>query len=143
MQAAAQQLAFERAGLLKQQMAFAKEWRQKWLGTTGPVEQFNLFLALPVTRRKARKLFLFSHGALVEGPVVAERKLEQDAFAWLAAAARDELAATLAAKEPVQRMEQTWLVAHLLNNKEADSALIVRVLDPDAKAVTASTDAVR
>ena len=127
MQAAARQLAFERANVLKQQLAFAREWQQKWLPVVRPAEDFNLLLAVAVTRRKARKLFLFSRGALVEGPTVPDRKLVADTRAWLEPVLRDHLPAALAAADPTQRMEQTWLVAHLLQNKEAATTLTLRL----------------
>ncbi len=126
-QAAAQQ-HYELAGQLKQQLDFARMWRERWSPTVHQSEHLNLLLIVPATRRKAWKLFLFRQGHLTDGPLLSDRKLAQQTPAWLSEQLKqppDEL-------DNIVRMEQTWLVAHFLQHKEARVA-IVEVL-PDAEA---------
>ncbi|HUU94613.1 MAG TPA: hypothetical protein VM487_02660 [Phycisphaerae bacterium] len=121
MQAAAAERQYERAGLLKRQLAFAEKWRRDRAPRIRPDEQFNDLLAIPVTRRRAHKLFLFRRGHLIDGPVLLDRKLASQAPSWLEEALTrkpESLDATI-------RMEQTWLVAHFLYHQEARSAIRV------------------
>jgi DNA polymerase-3 subunit epsilon len=150
MRAAAAELAFERAGLLKQQLAFARKWQSDWTPRVRPLERLNFLLCVAATRRKAWKLFLLREGVLSDGPVLPDRKLAAGAVTWLRACLAPETAETPPAEaaspappdqpaapaEPAVttahgagddtvRMEQTWLVAHLLQHREADTAIIV------------------
>lgn len=120
MQAAAREQSFELAGQIKQQLAFARRWQSQWAADVRPATQFNCLLGLPVTRRKAWKLFLFRQGHLDEGPVLPERRLGADAVAWLGG----QLAQVLAALDGTVRMEQTWLLSQLLTSRAMDTALL-------------------
>jgi DNA polymerase-3 subunit epsilon len=124
-QAAARQ-CYELAGQLKQQLDFAGTWRRRWSSTVRRAEHLNLLLALPATRRKAWKLFLFRQGHLTDGPLLSDRKLPTETPPWLA----EQLKQPPSQLDPVVRMEQTWLLAHLLQHKEARTALIEDL--PDA-----------
>jgi len=121
MSRAADEQAYELAGQLKQQLRFAESWKARWATNVHPTGQLNYLLALPVTRRRAWKLFLFRLGHLVDGPVVADRRVGPDSVAWL----REELARATGTDPAVVRMEQTWLFCHLLFNRE--SAGVMRV----------------
>jgi DNA polymerase-3 subunit epsilon len=121
MKAAAGEQQFELAAQIKQQIAFACYWFDKWAATIRPAEQLNYLLAVPVTRRAAWKLFLFRQGALDEGPVLSERQLPTVACEWL----QEHLTAPLAMPEAGVCMEQTWLLAHFLPSKEGDASIIV------------------
>jgi len=82
---------------------------------------------VPATRRKAWKPFLFRRGHLTDGPLLPDRKLAAQTPTWLAEALRqppDQL-------DDVVRMEQTWLVAHFLQHKEARAAIIEWLPDMD------------
>ncbi|MBN2446113.1 MAG: hypothetical protein JXO22_05285 [Phycisphaerae bacterium] len=125
MRGLAGELAFERAGILKAQLEFARQWRSKWLHRVRPLEQFNFLLALPVTRRKAWKLFLLRAGAMDDGPTIPQRKLVQQTPEWL----RERLAVSPPVTDKIERMEQTWLVSHLLENREARGAIIIELHD--------------
>lgn len=111
---------FEEAGKIKQQLSFAEKWRQQWFPVIRPAAEMNDLLAVPVTRRRAWKLFLFRQGCLRDGPVVAERKLPPATCAWL----RQELARVPEPLDARARMEQTWLVAHFRSSREGDASLI-------------------
>lgn len=122
MRAAAHEQRFEAAALLKQQIAFATRWKSDW-PLAGPLARLDRAIALPVTRRKAWKLFGFRGGALVDGPVVADRKAEAGIAAWYAEfrnAAPPELDGEI-------RTEQTWLLCHLLFGREAAAAIAIPV----------------
>ncbi|MEW6250591.1 MAG: hypothetical protein AB1716_08075 [Planctomycetota bacterium] len=128
MQAAAAALNFERAGQLKQQRRFAERWRSEWAPRLRPAAELNYLLALPATRRKAWKVLLFRMGALIDGPVMPDRRLCAELPKWLAtelAGLRAQQGAAGVETSAVVRMEQTWLVAHLLFSREAESSIIV------------------
>lgn len=128
MRAAAEQ-RYEHAGQIKQQIAFAQMWQKQWGVARQPVmllDDWNFFLAVPVTRRKAWKLFLFWRGDLRDGPVLKEKDLPAKAAAWLREQPVQEFSAAAPHRVPdAVRMEQTWLAAHFLCHKEAETALIV------------------
>jgi DNA polymerase-3 subunit epsilon len=121
-QAAAEQ-RYELAALLKQQLAFARMWQQRWSPILQPAHELNFLLAVPATRRKAWKLFLFRQGHLTDGPLLPDRKLVEQTPTWLA----EQLQQPLDEVDDVVRMEQTWLVAHFLQHKEARSAIVVHL----------------
>lgn len=131
MRAAAAAQHFERAALLKQQVAAARHWQQHWAGRIRPAEQLRCVLAVPVARRKAWRLMLFRCGELREGPLVPERKLMPEAQRWLTDALQMPLDPTLTGDE---RMEQTWLLAHLLNGRDAERTAVCWLVDEDAPA---------
>lgn len=115
MRAAAEQQAFERAALLKQQLAFAARWSGEWAALAAPATHLDQALALPVTRRRAWKLLAFRQGHIVDGPVVADRAAVKAIAEWVPRVA----AAELPALADSVRMEQTWLVCQLLTGREA------------------------
>ena len=120
MRAAAAAQRFEHAGQIKQQVRFAQHWQAAWAPHVRPAEALCALLVLPVTRRKAWLLMLLRHGHLQAGPIVPARKFPAAAVAWLQASwAEPPRPAT-----PTERMEQTWLVAHLLFGREAASTLV-------------------
>ena len=123
MKEAAAQQGYELAGQLKQQLEFAQVWRRRWLPTVCRAEQLNYLLVIPATRRKAWKLFLFRQGYLTDGPILGDRKLPTETPTWLAEALKQPGAEI----DPITRTEQTWLVAHLLQHKEARAAIIERL----------------
>lgn len=126
MQAAAAALAFERAALIRQQIASAQRWRDRWLGRVRPDAEMNWLLVLPVVRRRAWKLLACRLGAMDDGPVVADREVPQRAVAWAAERQRAPLEAT----DPLVRMEQTWLLAGWLGSRDAASAVVQPLDDP-------------
>jgi excinuclease UvrABC nuclease subunit len=116
MKLAAAEQRFEAAAQIKQQLAFAWKWHDRWSPLVRPAAELNYSLAVPVTRRRACKLFLFRQGHLSEGPVLNDRQLPDQGAAWL----REEWVRILEPVDPPVRMEQTWLVAHFLKSKEGD-----------------------
>ena len=120
MKDAAASQRFEQAGVLKQQIEFARGWLRKWSPHVRPASELVALLATPVTRRKAWKLFLFRHGHLVDGPVLQDRKFAAETATWCQA----ELAKPEPTLDPVVRMEQTWLVAHFQQHSSAKAAII-------------------
>jgi excinuclease UvrABC nuclease subunit len=112
---------YELAGLIKQQLEFARDWQEQWAPRVRPAEEMNYLLALPVTRRRGWKLLLFRTGHLTDGPVVPQRRVGPQAAAWL----RAELSRPTPESPATLRMEQTWLVCHFLYSREAESALLV------------------
>jgi excinuclease UvrABC nuclease subunit len=121
MRQAAEERKYELAGQIKEQLRFAQHWQAQWAPRVRPAEELRYLLGLPVTRRRAWKLFLFRTGDLAEGPVVRERRLAPETLAWLGAQP-PELPGDLPA---VVRTEQTWLLAHLLFSRAAESVLLV------------------
>lgn len=121
MQAAAADQAYERAAQLKQQIEFGRRWAVDWQPHVGPATALRYVLALAVTRRKARKLLLFVDGHLIDGPVVADRRIAKEVSPWL----ETVLAAPRSATGDVQRMEQTWLLCHLLAGRERASTIVL------------------
>ena len=71
---------------------------------------------------------LFRQGTLVEGPVVAERKLARESAEWLGRALGGVSSAAISDEE---RMEQTWLLAHLLNGRDAERTVVRWLGGPD------------
>ncbi len=120
MRAAAAAQEYERAGQIKQQVRCARLWEGKWAAHVRPAEALTALLVLPVTRRKAWLLMLFRQGHLQAGPVVPARQFPAAAVAWLETAWAEPAGPTTA----TERMEQTWLVAHLLFGREAASTLV-------------------
>lgn len=119
MQAAARAQRYESAGQIKQQITFAQRWQKEWTPQVQLATRFNCFLLLPVTRRRAWKPFLFRAGALRDGPVIATRRLGSEGPKWLS----ESLALNAEEPDPELRRDQTWLVAHLLAHRDAESAL--------------------
>lgn len=120
MRAAAAAQAFERAGQIKQQVASAQRWQRQWGAAVGPLpQQLERFMLLPATRRRAWKAFGVRHGAVVDGPLISPRRL--DALRdWLSAAS----AGAAPELPPIARMEETWLVCHLLAHREGQAAIV-------------------
>lgn len=132
MQQAAREQAFEQAGQLKQQLAFANRWQQEWSPHVRRADDMNELMLLPVTRRKAWRPFVFRNGHLAEGPIVPERKLAAEVAKWLSA----QLASSPSGLEAVVRMEQTWLYAHLLFSRESAAAIRIplsRLAQPEPR----------
>jgi excinuclease UvrABC nuclease subunit len=125
---------YELAGQLKRQLEFAQTWRRRWLTSVCREEELNFLLGVPATRRKAWKLFLFERGHLIDGPLLADRKLSTETPAWLG----DALRQPLPELNTEVRMEQTWLVAHFLQHKDARNAIVEHLPDvqvpPDLEA---------
>jgi hypothetical protein len=121
---------YELAAQLKQQLDFARMWRQRWSPTIRPAGQLNLLLTVPATRRIAWKPFLFRRGHLTDGPLLSDRRLPTDAPRWLTEQLNESLETLTAQLDGVVRMEQTWLVAHFLQHRESRSAIIEAL--PDA-----------
>jgi len=121
MKQAAAEERFEHAAQLKHQLAFAWKWHDRWLPVIRPAEDLNYLLAVPVTRRKAWKLFLFRRGSLTEGPICADRHLPTKAAGWL----RGQWEREPELVEPVVRTGQTWLVAHFCQSKEGAASLVL------------------
>lgn len=121
MRAAAEQQKYELAGLIKQQLRFARNWQSQWVPHVRPVAELNYLFVLPIVRRRAWKLILFRAGHLADGPIVPQRRIGPDARAWLAA----QLGQPCEDVPDSVRMEQTWLVCHLLSSREADSSVIL------------------
>lgn len=124
---AAQELEFERAALIKQQIVFADRWQRQWSDSVGNAAEWRMLLVLPVTRRKAWKLFYFDIGVLIEGPIAPDRKLADVVREWLPGACA---AANKGHVSPTERTEQAWLVAHLHGHREAMDALLLPIADP-------------
>jgi hypothetical protein len=127
MRAAAAALEFERAALIRQQIAVAQRWRSRWLGRVRPDREMKWLLVLPVARRRAWKLLAFRLGTIDDGPVVADRELVQRAGDWT----RQRLSAPLEETDPHVRMEQTWLVANWLGSRDAGSAVVQPLDTPE------------
>ncbi len=125
MQQAATEQRYEAAALLKQQIALVDA---EWLAADAPrvvdAERMRYLLAIPVTRRKKWKLFLFDRGRLAEGPVLPDKLLADEAAVWTRDAIGGEGAESPGELEPVVRMEQTWLAAHFLQHKEGQGAIV-------------------
>lgn len=119
MKAQAANRSYERAGQIKQQIAFARRWREKWSPRLRRADELNCLLAVPVTRRRAWKLFAFRRGELRAGPMLSDRKLPVEGPRWLAA----QVERPIAELDDIVRMEQTWLVAHFLRSPESERAL--------------------
>jgi DNA polymerase-3 subunit epsilon len=128
MRAAASEQRFEQAAQIKRQLAVAQTWQQHWAMQARMLRGTTLLLGLRVTRRRAWKLYLFRDGDLRDGPVVPARRAAVDIAAWTNA----ERSAAASELPDVVRMEQTWLVCHLLLHREGDAALVVPVTDGDA-----------
>ncbi len=131
MQEAAARQHYERAALLKEQIAFARRWTDRWADAVCTADQMTCLLVIPATRRKACKLFLFRRGHLIDGPLLPLVRLIPATRSWAA----QTLSEPLPDLDPQVRMEQTWLVAHFLQHRESQSALIERLptecLPPD------------
>lgn len=127
MERAATDQQFERAGMLRDQVRAVEKWRRGLPADLGRMAGRTWLLCLPVTRRKAWKLFGFRAGLVVDGPVVREKKLVAEATQWMlvelpATAPPDSIDSTI-------RMEQTWLVAHFLGNRERERAIVIDASD--------------
>ncbi len=120
MRQAAFEQNYESAGRIKHQLEFARRWEARWEGRVRVASELNYFLALPVARRRAWKLVLFRGGHIDDGPVVQQRRIGVEAPAWL----RDQLALTPTVVPPIVRMEQTWLICHMLHSRERESAVV-------------------
>jgi DNA polymerase-3 subunit epsilon len=114
---------FELAAQIKQQIAFAQHWSTEWSAAVRPVEETNLVLAIPATRRRAWKLFLFRSGRLEDGPLVRTAKAANEVESWL----RGALDAGPGACAPQLQMEQAWLVAQFCGSDAARGAVIAPV----------------
>ncbi len=119
MRVAAREQRFEYAALLKSQLKFAEHWRSAWSRLARPLTEQDCVLALPVTRRKAWKLYAFRNGCLIDGPTIPDRRAEREMCAWFAASASLSLPDT----DATVRMEQTWLVCHLLFSRESENVI--------------------
>ena len=120
MRQAALQERFEQAGIIKKQLHWAGKWEESRGRFIRPAEELNYLLAVPVTRRRSWRLFLFWRGALISGPVVSGRILPAEASGWL----REQLEHLPEPADARIRAEQTWLVAHFLHSKEGDASLV-------------------
>lgn len=130
MRRAAEAQAFELAGQVKQQVAFAWKWHDQWLSNARPERALNYLLLLPSQRRKGAKPLLFRQGTLIAGALTPARRLAKEANRWVDAALRSpppEIA-------PPIRTEQTWLLAHFLLTRDAAQAFVRRLDGGDSLA---------
>lgn len=126
MRAAAQRQAFEQAGQIKQQLAFAARWRAEWAPHVRTDEQMRLLLLVAATRRKAWTPLVFVRGWLAGGPLIPQRRCAAEAAAWVEQRLRD--ADDQAERtDPLVRMEQTWLLARWLR-RDAPGGRVVLAL---------------
>jgi len=123
MESAAAGRQFERASQLRDQLKAAEKWQRGLPPDLGLMAGRAWLLCLPVTRRKAWKVFAYRAGELVDGPVLAERKAATGAAAWAVDALGNP--AQPPAGDEVIRMEHTWLVAHFLGNRERERAVVI------------------
>ncbi len=137
MRDAAAALQFELAGQIKQQRAFVDRWQKQWRGVVAPADEMRYFLAIPIARRQASKLFVFRTGSLYDGPVIQHRHLAERGPAWVT----DVMGPPPPPCSPEERMEQTWLLSHFLFNREARASCVVRL--PAAPGVAALKEEVR
>jgi DNA polymerase-3 subunit epsilon len=122
MRGAAREQEFELAAQIRQQLRGAEHWQANWALRIRRMEEWRELLALPVTRRRAWKLFLFDRGHLVDGPVFGDRQVGAGGAGWVEALAGEP---SVQAVEATERMEQTWLIAHLHFSRE--SAHLIRI----------------
>ncbi len=134
MNAAADAQHYELAAQIRKQIETASHWAAGSAGDVRLLGGLRYVLALPVTRRRAWKLFVFDRGRLQEGTVVVDNALEA-AIAAIGSAHSSvdasappadarAAASDTAELDPIVRMEQTWLLAHLLAHRERASALV-------------------
>lgn len=121
MQRAAAALDFEGAQLIKRQREWAEGWRSAGQARVRRAEEMNFLIACGVARRREARLVLFRWGAMEEGPTLKLLSLEKEAAAWTAA----RLVESPPPTPPEIRMEQTWLLAQLLERAASESTLVV------------------
>lgn len=120
MRAAAAATQFEVAGLIKRQQLAARQWLEEWSPRIRRERALRAFLLLPAPRRRAWTPFLFDRGALLAGPLLADRRVATAGQAWLAEALAQPR--TPAANSDL--MELTWLFARLLQRGARDTTLV-------------------
>lgn len=120
MREASAALGFERAALVKSQLAFASVWQRDWQARVRADCDLDDLLLIPVVRRKAWKVFAFLRGHLLDGPVLRDKQIA-DAAAWF----EEACARPHATLEPIERMEQTWLYGHFLHHRERAAAIVL------------------
>jgi excinuclease UvrABC nuclease subunit len=125
MKAAANEMAFERASVIKNQIAFAQRWEKEWAAHVVCAEALRYLALLPITRRKAWKLMRFERGHIVDGPIIQERHLLARAPAWL----QESLQQAPTATDAMIRTEQTWLFARVLLGEQRDATTCIRLPD--------------
>lgn len=147
MRAAAAELRFELAAQVKRQLEFAGRWQRLWRPLVRREFDLRCLLLAPVVRRRAHKPFLFERGTLIGGPVCRARGAAGAAAAWAIAA----MTAFTPEEDDRVRMEQTWLLAHFLNQTQARSAVVLwlrtdvsqRLLEAELQAALAARDGAR
>lgn len=120
MRVAAREQQYERAGLIKKQIAFAEHWQETWAERLNLAHRLSALVLVPVTRRRAWLPVRYRDGALITSPIVTDRTALDARTDWLANVAEPRAASLTA----VERMEQTWLFSHLLFHRDADAALV-------------------
>jgi hypothetical protein len=137
MKDAAAALRYELAAQIKQQLAFAGEWRAHAEPLVRRESALRCLIALRVTRRRACKLFAFDRGVLTEGPVVQTRTFQAQLAAWLPTPASIDPSL----ESDILRMEQTWLATRLFLADERDDWTIVWLADRSPSDATAELSA--
>jgi hypothetical protein len=122
---AAKTLAFERAGLLKEQIKFAKRWQSDWSPHLARLADWSLLMLLPVTRRKAWKPFWLDAGCLWDGPIVQSRSLVKTLQQWQEQPPVPDPDCRSLAEDAQARSETCWLVGQLLFNVQARTAILL------------------
>lgn len=116
MHQAASEQRYELAAQLRNQLAFARQWQSHWQPVVRPLALLDYVLGVRVTRRRAWKVYVFRAGVVGEGPVIRARGGATVAADWVLT----QLACDPPTAEPIERMEQTWLVCHLLQRCAAE-----------------------
>lgn len=112
MHAAAADLRFEKAALLKRQLAFAQRWRTQWPAAK-PLRRGIYLMLAPVSRRRAWTAYLFRMGNFIPGESLRERDAAQHAVRWA-------IESTGAPADPATACEMAWLLGHALYSRIAD-----------------------
>ncbi len=107
---------FEAAARRKKQLETARRWPHPAPPSLRAAHDWNCVLAVPVIRRQAWKPFVFSRGRLVDGPVLPRRK-----FAAEGARSAIDIASKLPETAAGRAVEQTWLLAHLLDRPHPEA----------------------
>lgn len=113
MHEAAAALRFEKAALLKQQIAFAQRWRAQWPAAR-PLQHGAFLILAPVTRRRTWTPHLFRTGTLFTGESLRERDAARTAVRWALEHSCHPV------PDAQSACETAWLLGHALYSRLSD-----------------------
>jgi len=117
MQQAADEMAYERAGTIKQKLEKVQELNHQAYRFVRPIKDFSYLIIQRGGGRTKIKPFFVQAGAIIPGDIVKLKEIDKAVNKWIGIFKNDQ-SAKIDSSALQERSEQIWLVSHYLFKRE-------------------------